>query len=455
MTMKIVVVGLGEIGSSVAATLSAEGHDVNVVEEDRERAARAEDELDVRVICGNGARPNILYEAGIRDGCDVDFLVACTGRDEANILACWLGKRAGVKRVVARARGLEFTDSPTWGKDLGIDMIVSPERSVAREIMELFSVSTAVHTAELLEGRGAIYAFHVAKGSQLTGLSLKQMRMANADLIAVVVYVERASGESVVPNGDTVLEEGDLCYVVSYKEQAWKLERLFQLRSSRPLKRVFIVGGGKLGFQVADSLETNYRNVDVRLIDRDRDQCEKLSVELRRTIVLNGDGADELLLKKEGIEHADGYVAATESDEVNLMYGTIAKSMGANKCVAVVRHKRYLSMPGRIPIDAVVNPNETLAAAILRYVRYPVDSKALSIIEKIDAEMLELVLPKGHAVEKVPLSECNVPKGILVALVGRGERVFVPDGTTRLLGGDHVILFASTSKMRAAAEFFD
>jgi trk system potassium uptake protein TrkA len=111
-------------------------------------------------------------------------------------------------------------------------------------------------------------------------------------------------------------------------------------------------------------------------------------------------------------------------------------------------------MPGRIPIDAVVNPNEALASVILRYVRYPGDLKALSIIEKIDAEMLEIVLPKGHAVEDAPLMECSVPKGILVALVGRGERVFVPDGNTRLLSGDHLILFASTAKMRAAAEFF-
>jgi trk system potassium uptake protein TrkA len=171
-------------------------------------------------------------------------------------------------------------------------------------------------------------------------------------------------------------------------------------------------------------------------------------------MILNGDGADGSLLTEEGVEYADGDVAATESDEVNLMYGAIAKSMGVNKCVAVVRHKRYLDMPGRIPIDAVVNPNETLASVILRYVRYPGDSKALSIIEKIDAEMLEIVLPEGHVIENVPLMECSVPKGILVALVGRGARVFVPDGSTRLLGGDHVILFASTPKMRAAAEFF-
>jgi trk system potassium uptake protein TrkA len=453
--MKIVIVGAGEVGFAIADTLSSEGHDVNVIEQDEERAAKAEDELDARVIRGNGARPQVLYEAGIRDGCDVDFLIACTDRDEANILSCWIAKHAGVRRVVARARGLEFTDSPTWGKDLGIDMMISPERSVAREILELLSVSTAVHTAELLGGRAAIYAFRVAEKSTLVGLSLKDIRMRNPDLIAIIVYVERPDEEDIVPDGDTVLRENDLCYVVSYREQAWRLETLFQLRASRPLRNVFIVGGGKLGFQVTQRLSTDFHGVDIRLIDRDREQCEKLAKELDRALVLNGDGADKTLLTEEGISSADGYVCATESDEVNLIYCAIAKSMGARKCVAVVRRRLYLEMPGRMPVDAVVDPNEALAAVILRHVRYPGHSQALAIIEKIDAEMLEIVMPDEHPFLGIPLMELDIPKGVLLALVSRGRKnVFVPSGTTRLEAGDHVILFSSTAQMPAAAEIF-
>jgi trk system potassium uptake protein TrkA len=452
--MKIVIVGGGEVGFSIAATLSEEGHDVNLVEQEEERAAKAEDELNVRVVRGNGARPQVLYDAGVREGCDVDFLVACTDRDEANILSCWIGRHAGVKHVVARAKGLEFTDSSAWAQDLGIDMMISPERSVAREILELLSVNTAIHTAELLGGRAAIYAFRVAEGSPLNGLSLKEMRVKNTGLVAIVVYVERPDEDDIVPDGETVLKENDLCYVVSYREQAWKLEKLFQRHFSPPLKRVFIVGGGKLGFQVAQRLETNYKNVEIRLIDHGRDRCERLATELGRTLVLNGDGADEVLLREEGIDGADGYVCATESDEVNLVYGTIAKSLGAQKCIAVVRRRLYLDMPGRMPIDAVVDPNEALAGVILRYIRYPGNSKALSIIAKIDAEMLEVVLPENHALEGRALSELGIPKGILVALVGRDKKVFVPDGTTRLKTGDHVILFASTAQMPTAAEIF-
>jgi trk system potassium uptake protein TrkA len=334
-------------------------------------------------------------------------------------------------------------------------MMISPERSVAREILELLSVSSAVHTAELLGGRAAIYAFRVAAESSLVGLSLKEVRMKNPDLVAIVVYVERPDEEDIVPDGDTVLKENDLCYVVSYREQAWRLETLFQLHASRPLKRVFIVGGGKLGFQVAQRLSTDFRGVEIRLIDRDREQCEKLAKELNRVLVLNGDGADESLLTEEGIGSADGYVCATDSDEVNLIYGAIAKSMGAHKSVAVVRRRLYLDMPGRLPIDAVVDPNEALAAVILQHIRYPGHSQALSIIEKIDAEMLEIMMPEKHPILGISLMELNIPKGVLVALVARGRKnVFVPSGATRLEAGDHVILFASTVKMPAAAEFF-
>ncbi|MDR1873944.1 MAG: Trk system potassium transporter TrkA [Synergistaceae bacterium] len=455
--MRIVIVGAGEVGFALAATLSKEGHDVNVVEHREDRIQRVE-KLNVRVIQGNGARPQVLYEAGVRKGCEVDFLVACTDRDEANILSCWIARHAGVKHVIARARGLEFTDSPTWGQDLGIDIMVSPERSVAREILELLSVSSAVHTAELLGGAAGIYAFRVAAGSPLIGLSLQEFRTQNRDLIAIVVCIGRDGADDIVPDGNTKMLENDLCYVVSYREQVWRLEKLFQLHSSRPLKRVFIVGGGKLGTQVAQQLESHYRGIKICLFDRDPDKCDRLSTELGSTRVLCGEGMDKTLLEEEGIEEADGYVCATESDEVNLICCAIAKSLGAHRCIAVVRRRLYREMSDRMPADAVVDLNGALASVILRYIRYPGYSKALAVIEKVDAEMLEVVMPEGHAMLGMPLSELGLPGGVLVALVGRRagrkKEVFVPDGTTRLQAGDQVILFAASSRMHEAAERF-
>ncbi|GHV34330.1 potassium transporter TrkA [Synergistales bacterium] len=453
--MRIIVVGVGEVGFRLAKVLSAEGHDVNVVENNDERIGRAEAELDARVVRGSGARPQTLYDAGVVPGCNVDYLIACTERDEVNILSCMIARRGGVKHVVARARSMEFTDSLDWADSLGIDMMFSPERSVAREILELLSVSSAVHTAELLDGRAAIYAFRLSPDSPLVDMSLMEFRKRNPDLIAVVVYIERGEEDDIIPNGSTVLKKDDLCYVVSYREQVWRLEKLFQLKATRSLKRVFIVGGGKLGFQVARRLRMAYKGIEVRLIDKDREKCERLAAELPDVLVLSGDGADETLLRGEGIDGADGYVAATDSDEVNMIYCAVAKSLGAVKCIAVVRRALYQSMPDHLPLDAVVDPNEALASVILRYIRYPGHSKALSIIERIDAEMLEIVLPSDTPLAGRALMDLNVPQGVLVALVGRERKnVFVPVGKTIFEPEDHVILFASTDRMPQAAEFF-
>src|SRR6056297_21859 len=200
--LKIVIVGAGEVGYNVSRDLSAEGHDITIVELDETRAGKVESELDVRVVRGNGSRPHVLEKAGICEGCGVDILVASSEKDEVNILACWIAKRAGVKRVISRARGLEYTDSPTWARELGIDVMISPERSVAREIEELLSVSSAVHTAEFFGGRAGLYAFRVSEGSPMVGDTLRRLRQRYPKLTALIAFVEREGG-GFVPFGET------------------------------------------------------------------------------------------------------------------------------------------------------------------------------------------------------------------------------------------------------------
>lgn len=447
--VKIVIIGAGEVGFSVAASLSAEGFDITVVESNEERAAKAENELDVMVVRGNGSRPPVLERAGICPGCDTDLLIACSNHDEVNILACWIARRAGVKRVIARARGLEYTDSPTWARELGIDVMISPERSVAREIEESLSISSAVHTAEFFGGKVGVYAFHIKEGSPLMGVSLRELRHIYPQITALVVFIERG-GKGFVPYGEDRLQAGDLCFTVTSKSQAHELEELFTRYKSPELKRVIIIGGGKIGFQVARRLEARYPKLDIRLIDQDREKCEKLSRELDRTIVLHGDGMDEELLRYEGIEEADGFVTTTSDDENNILIGVVGKALGARKSIVVVRRELLMRLTEYIAVDDMVNPNQALATVIMRQVRYPSGAGVLSIIDKIDAEVLEMPILSGSTVSGLQIKDVDLPRGVLIALVSRGGEMFVPWGDTVLMAGDEVLIFGSKELMPKA-----
>ena len=453
--MNIVIIGAGEVGRDIAKTLSGEGNNIYIVEKNSANAQNIKDDLDVQVIQGNGARPNVLAQAGIHAGGDVDIMIACTNKDEVNMLSCLIAHTAGVERIISRAKNLEFADSPDWAHKFGIDLMISPERSIAREVVNLLAVSSATHTAELLNGKAAIYTFKIAYNSPLINLALKDIRPHYKNSIANFVYVEHSDGTGAVPNGLTVLKKDDTCYVVTYKQNVWALEELFNPEKvTKQLEKIFIVGGGKLGTQIAQRLRRDFGNVQLRLIEKDKEKSERLAEELGEALVIWGDGAEKGLLNDEGIANADGYVSATDSDELNLIYAALAKKLGVKKSIAVVKQKRYQVLAESLDI-AIVNPNEALAALILRMVHYPGHTRALSIIEKINAEMLELVMPENNKLTGRPLMSLNLPRGVIIALMERGEKILVPDGSTQLLPGDHVILFASTDLMRQTAELFD
>jgi trk system potassium uptake protein TrkA len=366
-------------------------------------------------------------------------------------MACWIARRAGVKRVISRARGLEYTDSPTWAKQLGIDVMISPERSVAREIEEFLSISSAVHTAEFFGGKVGVYAFRVSDNSPLIGTSLRDLRRIYPKIKALVVFIER-KGKGFVPFGEDKLETGDLCFTVTSKSQAQELEELFTRQKTPELKRVIVVGGGKIGYQVARRLEIRFPDLDIRLIDQDRDKCEKLSRELERAIVIHGDGMDEELLRYEGVDEADGFVTTTANDEHNILIGVVGKALGARKSVAVVRRELLMRLTDYMAVDAMVNPNQALATVIMRQVRYPYGTGALSIIDKIDAEVLELKIPHGSPVSGKKIMDLDLPKGILIALISRNGDMFVPWGDSVLMENDEVLIFAAEELMPRAVE---
>ena len=453
--MRIVIVGAGEVGFNVARSLSLDGHDIVVVEEDPDRAAKAENELDVMVIRGNGARPNTLAKGGIVKGCSIEMLIACSNKDEVNILACWIAKKMGVKHVISRAVGMEFTDTDSWSHDLGIDTLVSPERSVAREVENLLEIQEAVHSTEVDETAG-IYAFRVNEDSEMCGVPLMELRKKHPKLVTIIAYVERGD-EGFIPTASDILESGDLCYSFCYLNQIQEIAELYHPHKSKKLNRVIIVGAGKVGFQTAELLQKRVRGVDVKLIERDREKCRKVSNELSHITVLWGDGADEELLIQEGIATTGGFVAATESDEVNMMLAVLAKALGAKKSIAVIRRKNYMKLSKYLPIDAIVNRNEALSSVIISAVRYPGHANTMAILDQIGAETLQVTIPVDSPAINIPLKDLPLPSGALVCLVrrnldGSNNELFIPTGASSLKALDKAIIFATVDVIEKTLE---
>lgn len=450
--MRIVLIGAGEVGYSVAKNLSADGHDIIVVESNEESASYVEKTLDVIVVRGNGARPSVLERAGVREGSDeVQLLIACTNKDEVNIMACWIAKIMGVPSVIARAVGLEFTDHEGWARTLGIDLMISPERSVAREIDALLELRGAIHAIEVAGGKAGIYVFRVAGDSPLRGVDLIQARKHNPDLITLIVAVQRGSS-SFVPKATDILLEDDVCYVICYRSQVQMVEKLFQPALTKNLRRVFIIGAGKIGFQVAQGLLTKTTGVEVKIIDEDRAKCDRVAAELPSALVICGDGADMQLLKSEGIENAGGIVTTTDQDEVNLMIAVLGRTLGAGKSIAVVKHPNYIGMTKHIPVDTILNRNQTLADAIIKSVRYPGSSRILTVIDEIDSEAIELTISHKSEVAGTSLMDLGMPKGSVIGILERDGELLIPTGTTKLTGGDKVVVFASAEIMPLAME---
>jgi trk system potassium uptake protein TrkA len=443
--LHIVIVGAGEVGFSVARNLSQDGHDLVLVEENPDRAAKAENELDVMVVRGNGARPNVLEKAGITEETSVEMLIACSSKDEVNILACWIAKRRGVKRVISRAVGMEFTDTDSWSRELGIDTMVSPERSVAREVEDLLETQGAIHSIEI-DSNAGLYAFRVDEESDANGMTLLDLRKQNPRLVTIIVYVKR-DDTGFIPKANDALEAGDICYSFCYLDQIHEISELYQPHKAKKLRSVVIVGAGKVGFQTAELLLKRIRGIDIKIIDRDREKCRRVAAEMPKVTVLWGDGADEDLMKREGVPSAGGFVSATESDELNLILALQAKSLGACKSIAVIRRTNYMKLLDVIPIDAIVNRNEALSSVIISAVRYPGSAGTFALMDQIGAETVQVTIPADSPAAGVELKDLSMPTGALIGLVRREDRrrsdIFIPTGNSSLKPGDKAILFVT------------
>ena len=441
--MKIVIIGLGTIGRAVLDSLSRDEHTITIIDENRDKVENLIERYDVFGVVGNGASLAIQKEAHVKDA---DLVIALTDSDELNILACVTAEKTGAKSTVARVRNPDYTKQIEMMRDeLGISMIVNPEKETADEIYRLINLPSLSQIEHFANGRVLLVEVTITKDCALFGESLVSMKR-HFNTKVLVCAVQR--GDDVfIPEASYMFEIGDKIHFTS---DAASLRTFLSEAHfvNSPIRNVMIVGGGRMGYYLADELSK--KKYKVKLIESDKETAEKLADQLPRVTIIHGNGTRHDVLVEEGIEAMDAFVALTDTDEENMVVSMFANKMKVKKVFTKIRSSDLDDIIDELGITNTVSPREIVASKINSYIRAISNrrgSNVLTLHRLVDdrIEALEFSAKKQSRFYDKPLSTLKIKKECLIACILRGDEVIIPDGSTSIQLGDNVIV-ATTHK---------
>lgn len=455
--MRIIIVGAGEVGRNIAARLAAEAKDVVVVDRDEQKIRAVREALDVSAVVGSGSNPRVLTDAGI---VNAEMLIAVTDQDEVNLTAALVTAAYSPNTIkIARIRSPDlFRDHKLMSYEgLRLDLAINPERVTAEKIHEVIRHPWAADLMAFADGRITLAGARILQGSPMAGAQLKKLPERVPGRVPLIVAVDRGA-DVVIPSGDDRVEVGDLIYVVAKTTQ---LDVLAELTGHhpRPIRSVIIGGASRVGRYLARQLEEDSR-ISVKLIEPGERSCRKAAEALSKTIVIHASITDEAMLRSEGIDACDMYVAASAEEELNILAALLAKRLGAGLAVTVSNRLDYQELVSTIGVDVLVSPRSAAVGSIMHFIRRGRVLRVTSFGAG-DAEAIEFeALPTSDVVGK-PLKDVKFPKGAIIGAVVREDEVIIPRGDDVINKGDHVIVFALQKAIRkvervmsAKIEFF-
>ena len=485
--MKIIILGAGRIGESVAGTLVSERNEITVIDTDQGRLRELEDRFELRGVVGSGIEPDVLAEAGARDA---DMLIACAALDETNLVCCKLAyQQFGIPTRIARVRSEAFRgDSPLLGKDgFAVDRVICPEESLTRYIAKLVEYPEALQVREFAGGLACLVAVRAVAGAPLVRHSIAQLRerVPDADMRIVAIYrrLPDQPDRFMACEGATRIEPGDEVFVLSAREHLQSVLSALHLhedKGRRQVTRVMIAGGGRVGLRMARQLVDGGRAIQLKILERSPERCVTLASELPGDVlVLRGDATDEDLLEDEGIEQTDLFLALTNDDEDNIMASLLAKRMGARRVLALINRRSYADLMHGTQIDIALSPAQTMLGELLTHVRQG-DVQVVHSLRRGVAEAMEIVARGDRKTSRVVgrcIDEISLPKGAQFGLIMRGlpapgapvpgdtpaaAQVIIPRGNTVIESNDHVVIFIPRKRQvreveklfRVSATFF-
>jgi trk system potassium uptake protein TrkA len=447
--MKIIILGAGQVGATLAENLANEDNDITVIDKDDKRLRELQDRLDIQTVEGSASHPDVLERAGCDDA---DMLIAVTNQDEINMVACQIAETLfKTPTKIGRVRSNAYASRPEiYGYNgLPIDVRISPEKEVTRHIKRLIQYPGALQVMEFADGKVQLVVVRAEVGGPLIDqpISFLKEHMPSIQTRIAAIYRD---GQSIQPAGNTHIRANDEVFFLTAQRDV--LDVMSELRRlDNPYRRIMIAGGGNIGERLAQSLEDEYR---VKIVERGLPRCRYLSENLNNTIVLHGDASKQELLLEENIESTDVFCALTNNDEANIMSSMLAKRLGVRTVMTIINNPAYVDIVQDDMIDIVISPQHMTISTLLSFIRRG-DVVNVHSLRKGAAEALEAVAHGDYKSSKVvgrTIAKINLPEGATIGAVVRGEEVLIATGELMIQAEDHVIIFVSNKKQIPAVE---
>ena len=446
--MRIVIIGVGEVGFHVAKALSQEDYDITVIDNNPDKCRRASEHLDVIVVQGNGASPKNLVEADVKNA---DYVLALTRTDEVNLIASQQARELGANKVIARLRNQQYSDRNSIIKPekFGIDLVLHPEKEACKEIVRLVEHPYATKVMDFEGGRLKMLGIQINGHNQIVGRTVKELCDDTNELKFGIVSVIRGN-KTIVPWGDFVFKSNDRAYFIIKTKHLDELLQLLDI-PKQSNDRIMVFGGEKIGYSLAEAMQDEK---SIRLIDPRKDKAELIATNLSNAMVINGDCTDTEFLKSENIQEVESFIAVTHDERTNILSGILAHQLGARQTIIHINTTEYLPLLQELGIGVMVSKNMVTVNKIIRKIYSDKTETDLIAFDEIDVDVIELIPQPNSKVTQLPLEEINFPKDSIVGVINHHGNLSIARGNSRISEEDTVLVFSKTKAIPRLRKLF-
>lgn len=446
--MKIIISGAGAVGLYLAKMLSQSDHDIVIIDTDNERLKIANSHYDVMTVQGNSTLISTLEKAR---ACKTDLLIAVTSYHDINILTCMISKKLGVKSTIARISDSEYLlpKEQEIYKKLGVDQMIFPERIAALEIIDILHESAATESISFSHGKLTLLTIRINKGADILNKTLNDITKAEKSVEFRAIAIKR-KGKTIIPSGNTYLTPDDKVYVITKKIGIKKMLSLSGNKTYH-FENIMIIGGNKVAKRIGLELEKNY---NLKIIEKNRAICEDLTSVLDNALIINAESNDIEMLQEEGLSDMDVLIAVSDNSEANIFSCLIAKNMGVKKTIALVDNIEYIDISQNIGIDTIIN-KKLIAASYIHKFTIGADIHASKCLSGIEADILEFVVKPKSKITKKCIKNIKFPAGAIIGGVIRENESFIAVGDSKIIAGDHVVVFSGPDVINKVEKFFN